>query len=265
MACRRVRKFAPRPCGLHVRCNSGNSGNHGVTVSTTLCECVRKGSNPFGYRRSGPRGLGNARSYGGLNYTPMLTLNVVFCGLLLSCAALVVQSANPVYGVLSLILAFFNAGALVLLCGHDYLAALFVVLYVGAMCTFFLFAIMILDIRAGAGMEPRLAQLPVNVIVGGLGALVCKPVLSDHLSPRGPASLCGPVTPELLDPTSQIGSLGAVLYTTYGWHLIVAGLILLSAMLGSIVLTLNKSSHARSQTLSRQNLRDFRLTVTKHH
>lgn len=252
-------------------------GNHGVTVSTTLCECVRKGSNPFGYRRRGCCDWDNspaARPCGvnpsppppwqfvGKN-TPMLTLNAVFCGLLLSCAALVVQSANPVYGVLSLILAFFNAGALVLLCGHDYLAALFVVLYVGAMCTFFLFAIMILDIRAGTGMEPRLAQLPVNVIVGGLFAMVCKPVLSDHLRP--PAwQLQGPLTPELLDPTSQIYSLGAVLYTTYGWHLIVAGLILLSAMLGSIVLTLNKSSHARSQTLYRQNLRDFRLTVTKH-
>ena len=77
----------------------------------------------------------------------MTILISTFCALLIACATMVVQSANPVYSVLYLILAFFNASALVLLCGHDYMAALFIVLYVGAMCTFFLFAIMILDIK----------------------------------------------------------------------------------------------------------------------
>ena len=193
----------------------------------------------------------------------MLTLNGLFCGLLLTCATLVVQSANPVYGVLYLILAFFNASALVLLCGHDYLAALFIVLYVGAMCTFFLFAIMILDIKVGASMEKRLKQMPVNLIIGGLFALLIKSLVGDHYSALGANPSAHPLTPDLLDNTSQIYSLGAVLYTTYAWHLIVAGLILLTAMLGSIVLTLNKSSHARKQIIYKQNLRDFRLTATK--
>ena len=205
-----------------------------------------------------------------LDYWPrtklMLTLNTLFCGLLLTCATLVVQSANPVYGVLYLILAFFNASALVLLCGHDYLAALFIVLYVGAMCTFFLFAIMILDIKVGAGMEKRLKQMPVNLIIGGLFALVTKSLVGDHYSPTlhtQDSVRVTPLTPDLLDNTSQIYSLGAVLYTTYAWHLIVAGLILLTAMLGSIVLTLNKSSHGRTQVIAKQNLRDFRLTASK--
>jgi NADH-quinone oxidoreductase subunit J len=193
----------------------------------------------------------------------MLSLNTLFCALLLTCSTLVVQSANPVYGVLYLILAFFNASALVLLCGHDYLAALFIVLYVGAMCTFFLFAIMILDIKVGASMEKRLKQMPVNLIIGGLFAFVTKSLVGDHYSPVAGYENAGPLTPDLLDNTSQIYSLGAVLYTTYAWHLIVAGTILLAAMLGSIVLTLNKSSHARKQVIYKQNLRDFRLTATK--
>ena len=178
---------------------------------------------------------------------------------------MVVQSANPVYSVLYLILAFFNASALVLLCGHDYMAALFIVLYVGAMCTFFLFAIMILDIKVGASMEKRLKQMPVNAFIASLFALQCKNILNDHYSPMDQHSAnLRPLAPDLLDNTTQIYSLGAVLYTTYAWHLIVASLILLSAMLGSIVLTLNKSTHAKSQNITKQNLRDFRLALTKH-
>jgi NADH-quinone oxidoreductase subunit J len=187
-----------------------------------------------------------------------------FCALLITCATLVVQSANPVYSVLYLILAFFNASALVLLCGHDYMAALFIVLYVGAMCTFFLFAIMILDIKVEQVSEKRLKQTPVNAILAVIFALQCKNLLNDTVSPIMLKAQCRPLTSDLLDHTTQIYSLGAVLYTTYAWHLILASLILLSAMLGSIVLTLNKSSGGKSQQIYEQNLRDFMLTVTKH-
>ena len=195
----------------------------------------------------------------------MTILINIFCALLITCSILVVQSANPVYSVLYLILAFFNASALVLLCGHDYMAALFIVLYVGAMCTFFLFAIMILDIKVEQVSEKRLKQTPVNAIIAAIFALQCKNILSDYQSPIAlNTELIQPLNSNLLDYTTQIYSLGAVLYTTYAWHLIVASLILLSAMLGSIVLTLNKSTHAKSQQIYKQNLRDFRLTVTKH-
>ena len=181
---------------------------------------------------------------------------------------MVVQSANPVYSVLYLILAFFNASALVLLCGHDYLAALFIVLYVGAMCTFFLFAIMILDIKVEQNSEKRLNRTAVNLVIATLFALLCKNTLSDFVSPVAidTQNTAGayPITPDMLDHTTQIYSLGSVLYTTYAWHLIIASLILLSAMLGSIVLTLNKSSVGKGQLIYEQNLRDYRLTITKN-
>ena len=73
-----------------------------------------------------------------------------------------------------------------------------------------------------------------------------------------------PLNSNLLDHTTQIYALGSVLYTTYAWHLIIASLILLVAMLGSIVLTLNKSSIGVQQQIYEQNLRDYRLTVAKH-
>ena len=143
----------------------------------------------------------------------MTNLTYTFCALLITCAVLVVQSANPVYGVLYLILAFFNASALVLLLGHDYLAALFVVLYVGAMCTFFLFAIMILDIRVDQMSEKRLKQAPVNAIFAIIYGVLIKHLLDDTLSPlQHPCDLTlTPLTATLLDYTTQIYSLGAVL------------------------------------------------------
>lgn len=200
----------------------------------------------------------------------MTILINTFCALLITCATLVVQSSNPVYSVLFLILAFFNASILVLSMGHDYMAALFIVLYVGAMCTFFLFAIMILDIKIEPIGEKRLKQAPINAIIAVIFALQCRNVMSDFNSPlisgydgSNPV-LLQPLTSNLLDYTSQIYGLGTVLYTSYAFYLIVASLILLSAMLGSIALTLSRSSSGKAQQIYQQNITDFKLTVVKH-
>jgi len=196
----------------------------------------------------------------------MTLLLVTFCVLLITCTLLVVQSVNPIYSVLYLILAYFNASGLALLSGHDYMAALFIVLYVGAMCTFFLFTIMILDIRVEQAPEKRLKQAPVNAILAIAFALLFKHLLNNSLSPLLTLDhiMLKPICARLLDTTTQIYSLGAVLYTTYAWHLIIGSLILLAAMLGSIVLTLNKSSYAKTQIVYEQNLTDYRRTVAKN-
>jgi NADH-quinone oxidoreductase subunit J len=223
----------------------------------------------------------------------MALLIDTFCALLISCATFVVQSSNPVYSVLFLILAFFNASALVLLSGHDYMAALFIVLYVGAMCTFFLFAIMILDIKIEPTSEKRLKQAPINTVVAIIFALQCKNLLNEFNSPlfvntlasfsnfnfsllyrQNPlenqidlfqyCSKCEPnyvFCPSILDYTTQIYSLGSILYTAYAFPLIMASLILLSAMLGSIALTLSRSSLAKGQHIYEQNIRDFKLAI----
>nr|UCS09820.1 NADH dehydrogenase subunit 6 [Percursaria percursa] len=212
----------------------------------------------------------------------MTILIDTFCALLITCATLVVQSSNPVYSVLFLILAFFNASALVLLSGHDYMAALFIVLYVGAMCTFFLFAIMILDIKVEPISEKRLKQAPINTIIAIIFALQCKNILNDFSSGFANVGLLSSSSlkeqknfidylnydlhyglfSSVLDYTTQIYSLGSILYTTYAFELIIASLILLSAMLGSIASTLSRNSNAKGQHIYEQNIRDFKLTIT---
>lgn len=201
----------------------------------------------------------------------MTILINTFCALLITCATLVVQSSNPVYSVLFLILAFFNASILVLSMGHDYMAALFIVLYVGAMCTFFLFAIMILDIKIEPISEKRLKQAPINVIIAVIFALQCRNVMTDFNSPLisgyDDSSVImhyQPLTSNLLDTTTQIYGLGTILYTSYAFYLIIASLILLSAMLGSIALTLSRGESGKAQQIYQQNITDFKHTIVKH-
>jgi NADH-quinone oxidoreductase subunit J len=193
----------------------------------------------------------------------MLWLFITFSGLLITSALFVVQSAHVIYSVLYLILAYFNASALALLSGHDYMAVLLILLYVGAMCTFFLFTIMMLDIKVVQEEEKRLKQAPVNAMVAMVFALLCKELLNNASPLLTLHHRIQPMSPTLLDTTTQIYSLGAVLYTTYAWDLIMGSLILLAAMLGSIALTLNKSSYAKMQVLYEQNLTDYRRTVAK--
>ena len=135
---------------------------------------------------------------------------------------------------------------------------------------------MILDIKVEQISEKRLNRTPINFIIAAVFALQCKNILNDYISPvcethdlivaatNAKETETLPLTPDILDHTTQIYSLGSVLYTTYAWHLIVASLILLSAMLGSIVLTLNKSSLGKGQLIYEQNLRDYRLTIAKN-
>jgi NADH-quinone oxidoreductase subunit J len=201
-----------------------------------------------------------------------MNLFLIFCALLIACALFVVQCNNPVYAVFFLILAFFNASALTLLAGHDYLAALLIVLYVGATCTFFLFAIMILNIQIAEVTEKRLKLAPISAIMGIILALQLETIVASFESPLQsdslPANLNfgGPQwVGSLIDATTQIYGLGAILYTHYAYFLILASLILLSAMLGSIALTLSKGSGVtKRQQVFQQNLRDFKQTVYQH-
>jgi NADH-quinone oxidoreductase subunit J len=202
-----------------------------------------------------------------------MNLFFLFCALLIASALFVVQCNNPVYAVLFLILAFFNASALTLLAGHDYLAALLIVLYVGATCTFFLFAIMILNIQIAEITEKRLKLAPISAIIGIILALQLEtivasfesPIVTDYLPDLISIDSNGPEGIALLiDTSTQIYGLGAILYTHYAYFLILASLILLSAMIGSISLTLSKGTGNLRQQVFQQNIRDFKQTVIKH-
>jgi NADH-quinone oxidoreductase subunit J len=188
----------------------------------------------------------------------------VFAFVVMASAAMVVVSRNPVYSVLFLILAFFNAAALFVLIGAEFIAMILIIVYVGAVAVLFLFVVMMLDINLTELREGFLKYLPVGALIGlvllaeillGLGVIGSTPSSLGALGKAGPQVLA-------VDNTRAIGR---VLYTQYFYLFQVAGVVLLVAMIGAIVLTLRTRPGVRRQRISEQLYRskDDAVTVVK--
>jgi NADH-quinone oxidoreductase subunit J len=173
----------------------------------------------------------------------------VFAVILLLSAGMVVSARNPVHSVLFLILAFFNAAALFLLAGAEFLAMILVIVYVGAVAVLFLFVVMMLDINFVELRQGFLQYLPVGALIGLL--LLVELVLMFGawiFAPESPGIVAAP-TPSNLSNTA---ALGALLYTRYVYAFQAAGMILLVAMIGAIVLTLRARKDMRHQKIAQQ-------------
>ena len=177
----------------------------------------------------------------------------LFAGIMLASAFMVVISKNPVYSVLFLILAFFNAAGLFVLIGAEFLAMLLVVVYVGAVAVLFLFVVMMLDINFAEMRAGFQKYLPLGLIVGGI--LVFELVAAMYGDAFKGATLS--VASEIANTTR----LGGVLYTKYIYLFQVAGLILLVAMIGAISLTMRHRPGVRRQVVAQQNIRRRDETV----
>lgn len=177
----------------------------------------------------------------------------LFAGVMLASGLMVVVSRNPVYSVLFLILAFFNAAGLFVLIGAEFLAMLLVVVYVGAVAVLFLFVVMMLDINFSEMRAGFQKYLPLGLVVGGI--LVFELVAAMYGDVFSGATL-----PEAMD-ISNTRALGNVIYTKYMYLFQVAGLILLVAMIGAISLTMRKREGVRRQSIAAQNLRSRAETV----
>ena len=171
----------------------------------------------------------------------------LFAGVMLASSVMVVVSRNPVYSVLFLILAFFNAAGLFVLVGAEFLAMLLVVVYVGAVAVLFLFVVMMLDINFAEMRSGFQKYLPLGLIVGGI--LVFELVVAMYGDAFGGKT--APFVFEIANTTR----LGSVLYTKYAFLFQLAGLILLVAMIGAISLTLRKRTGVRRQIIAQQNAR----------
>jgi NADH-quinone oxidoreductase subunit J len=171
----------------------------------------------------------------------------LFAGVMLASGFMVVVSRNPVYSVLFLILAFFNAAGMFVLIGAEFLAMLLVVVYVGAVAVLFLFVVMMLDINFAEMRAGFQKYLPLGLIVGGI--LVFELVAAMYGDAFSMASL--PVASEVPNTTQ----LGGVLYTKYAFLFQISGLILLVAMIGAISLTMRKRVGVRRQSIAAQNSR----------
>ena len=168
----------------------------------------------------------------------------LFAGVMLTSGLMVVVSRNPVYSVLFLILAFFNAAGMFVLIGAEFLAMLLVVVYVGAVAVLFLFVVMMLDINFAEMRAGFQKYLPLGLVVGGI--LVFELVTVMYGDAFSNTSL--PVTSDIANTTQ----LGGVLYTKYAFLFQIAGLILLVAMIGAISLTMRKRVGVRRQSIADQ-------------
>lgn len=182
----------------------------------------------------------------------------LFAGLCVASAFMVISVKNPVHAVLFLILAFFNAAGLFVLLGAEFIAMILVVVYVGAVMVLFLFVVMMLDVDFAALRAGFLKYLPVGATVGILLLLeliliVGSWVTVPDIAARAPAP-----------PVAEIGNtraLGLILYTKYVYLFEAAGLILLVAMIGAIVLTLHHKRDVKRQSVARQIGRTREMAV----
>jgi len=173
---------------------------------------------------------------------------------------LVIFSRNPVHSVLWLILAFFAAAGLFVLLGAEFVAMLMLIVYVGAVAVLFLFVVMMLDVdfaalRAGMGKLLPIGLLLAVVLLVQLGFVFGAWEISD--AALGQRAAVTPPAGEV-DNTSALGML---LYTKYVFLFQAAGLILLVAMIGAIVLTLRKRQYVKRQDVLTQMYRDPKAAV----
>ena len=178
----------------------------------------------------------------------------LFAGILIASAVMVVSSRNPVHAVLFLILAFVNAAGLFLLMGAEFLAMILIVVYVGAVAVLFLFVVMMLDVDFAELRQGFLQYLPIGTVISAIFFIELALVVGTwQLAPEAlalrKAAAAAPVD------AMNARALGRVLYTEYVYFFQAAGLILLVAMIGAIVLTLRERHGVRRQDVMTQNAR----------
>ena len=173
----------------------------------------------------------------------------LFAGVCIASAFMVVVARNPVHSVLFLILAFVNAAGLFVLMGAEFLAMILIVVYVGAVAVLFLFVVMMLDVDFTELRQGVLNYLPIGAAVGIVLLIeLVFVVISSVIQPGVTKSITAPIAADV----SNTQALGLVLYTRYVYFFEAAGMILLVAMIGAIVLTLQHRPNVKRQSISAQ-------------
>ena len=167
-------------------------------------------------------------------------------------AVMVILSRNPVHSVLFLILAFVNAAGLFVLIGAEFLAFILIIVYVGAVAVLFLFVVMMLDVDFAELRQGFITYLPIGAAIGiilffELGAVL----IGWTIGPDVGKAIAAPINNQI----TNTEALGLVLYTRYVYFFQAAGVILLVAMIGAIVLTLQHKANVKRQSIAAQNAR----------
>ena len=181
-----------------------------------------------------------------------------FASIMLLSAVMVIGARNPVHSVLFLILAFFNAAGLFILTGAEFLAMLLIVVYVGAVAVLFLFVVMMLDVDFAELKKGAMQYMPLGGLIGLI--LVVELAMAAGVWALKPAHLEA-VASKTPEGVTNAEALGHILYTDYVYYFQIAGLVLLVAMIGAIVLTLRSRPGVRRQNISQQNARTSAMAV----
>jgi len=185
----------------------------------------------------------------------------LFAAILVASAVMVVTARNPVHSVLFLILAFFNAAALFLIAGAELLAMTLVIVYVGAVAVLFLFVVMMLDIDFARLREGFQRYAPIGAAIGGILFVELLLVLGTwHFASEARSLRFAPVPQGGVTNTE---ALGRILYTDYVYPFQLAGMILLVAMIGAIVLTHRERPGTRRQSVADQVARTNTISLEK--
>jgi NADH-quinone oxidoreductase subunit J len=187
----------------------------------------------------------------------------IFSSIAVVSAIMVISSRNPVHSVLFLVLVFCNAAGLLILLETEFLAMLFLVVYVGAIAVLFLFVVMMLNVRITELNESVLRYLPIGGLILLIFLFEVLSVINGDLVPFFSSnlfvfendnfilneSLNTVFWTNQINPTTNVEALGEVLYTYYVYCFIIASLILLVAMIGAILLTMRKRTNVRKQEI----------------
>jgi len=175
----------------------------------------------------------------------------LFAGVTVASAVMVIAARNPVHSVLFLILAFVNAAGLFVLMGAEFLAWILIIVYVGAVALLFLSVVMMLDVDFTALRRGVLSYLPVGALIGAVLLVELLIIVGAWaVGPDVAKAITAPIPPPAQVSNTQ--ALGLVLYTNYIYFFQAAGIILLVAMIGAIVLTLHHKPNVRRQIIAQQ-------------
>jgi NADH-quinone oxidoreductase subunit J len=182
----------------------------------------------------------------------------LFAGLCIASAVMVITAKNPVHSVLYLILAFVNAAGLFVLMGAEFLAMILIVVYVGAVAVLFLFVVMMLDVDFTELKRGALQYLPIGILIGAIFLAELLLVVGAWvIGPGVPQAITAPISTTV----SNTEAIGLVLYTQYVYFFQAAGMILLVAMIGAIVLTLRHKERVRRQSIAVQVARTPAMSI----
>jgi NADH-quinone oxidoreductase subunit J len=176
----------------------------------------------------------------------------VFSAIAVAAGFMVIASRNPVHSVLFLILAFFNAAALFVLMGAEFIALILVIVYVGAVAVLFLFVVMMLDVDFSELRQGFLQYLPIGGLVGFILLIELFLIAAAWVISPDAAHVAAAPVPAFIDHVTNTRALGRVLYTQYMYLFQASGLILLVAMIGAIVLTLRHRPDIKRQVIWKQ-------------